>query len=190
MSQTTRRLTSLAVTLWVVAAATLTLTPAPGSQSRVRAQAAERGLELLFFPAEALKVVEVRNLNSENFPVALEVVVKNASDKPIYHIGLAGVFSGSAFGTGFSYGARRLSDVQEIAAAEDKPIKPGETVILRQQRGVIEGYRAALREQSALASAISNSKRLVLVFQTLNFGDGTGYILDTPFPVREARRSN
>lgn len=125
-------------------------------------------------PKSVLEIVEVRNLNTENFPAALELVVKNVGDKPIYGIYVAAIFRGTNTGMNLYFGRHALAFDTGTPTAEDQPLRPGEKGILRVEPGIAKGTQSAITNGNL---PVNQTLKLRFVFQTLGFGDGTGYQL-------------
>lgn len=132
------------------------------------------------FPEKAIEIVNILNVNSDNFLDDFAIEVRNISDKPIYSIYLAGLFPNSgkiinqSAGFAMFYGDPSLIDRSNHARPEDKPINPGDTAQIKIFKKIAEGYKESLRIGKHPISVFS---KIVVRFQTLNFGDGTGYSL-------------
>lgn len=120
--------------------------------------------------------IKVKNLNSKKWAHDLEVEVTNTSDKPIYFLdfyltlpGIKGLL-GSNVGFWLRYGRPELIDFSTPLNSDDIPIKPNEKYTFRIPEDSAKGWDY-LREKEGRPEP-SNIK---LVFQGLNFGDGTGY---------------
>lgn len=119
------------------------------------------------------KEASFKNLTNEKWLREFELEVTNTGDKPIYYLEIAmdtGVkFEGSGPELGFSlrYGRPELGDLVTKATSDDVPIKPGETITLftdatNWEKGIREGR-------------FTDATQLKAEFQSLSFGDGTGY---------------
>lgn len=142
------------------------------------AQSTERTVKIsqATLPDQVLKIVAIRNLNSEKFPEDFEIEVQNISDKPIYSFYFVPVCSGPMrLGIGrIVYGHQRLMKLENLAGEGDTPILPGEKVTVTPEKSVRESTRKALAEGTIGYDSVKN---LNLFFQVLNFGDGSGYHL-------------
>lgn len=125
-------------------------------------------------PKSVLEIVEARNLNGENFPAALELVVKNVGDKPIYGIQVDCLFQGTRTGMTLYFGRPELAFHTATPTAEDQPLLPGEKGILRVHPGIAKGTQAAIANGNL---PVNQTLKLRFLFQVLGFGDGTGYQL-------------
>lgn len=120
--------------------------------------------------------VKVKNLNSKRWAHDLEIEVTNTSDRPIYFLdfyltlpGIKGLL-GSTVGFWLTYGRPELIDFSAPIKSDDVPLKPGEKYIFNIPESSAKGWDY-LREKEGRPEP-TNVK---LVFQELNFGDGTGY---------------
>ena len=120
--------------------------------------------------------VKVNNLNSTKWAHDLEVVVTNTSGKPIYFLDLHIILpeikspSGPNIGIPLRYG--RIDFVKFTTPIEpgDVPIQPGKTYVFKIPASSAKGldYLRASENQP-------EPKKIRIIFQVLNFGDGTGY---------------
>jgi hypothetical protein len=65
-------------------------------------------------------------------------------------------------------------------APTDTPAKPGETFVLKPDVGSVKGVRRYLEDNVGSSNVETALNSVVLVFQVINFGDGTGYLGATP----------
>lgn len=120
--------------------------------------------------------VKVKNLNSKRWAHDLEVEVTNTSEKPIYFLDfeiiLPGVETSTGGGVGFrlKYGRKELVYFTTPLESNDVPINPGEVHVFKISKSSANGWDY-LREKRHKREP----KRVRLIFQLLNFGDGTGY---------------
>ncbi len=122
-------------------------------------------------------VTHVRNLQSETWHKDLEIDVKNVSAKPIYSILAYLIFPDDSVPSGESgirllFGNRKNIDVRRIAAPEDPHLDPSETFIFTIPEQFKKGLKA-MHEKSPQAT-----KKLLLRFSIISFGDGTGFWID------------
>jgi len=118
---------------------------------------------------------DVKNVISQRWVHDLEVEVTNTSDKPIYYMDMyvfmSGVkFQGKQMGFWLHYGRVKLVDFSEPLLPEDVPIKPGGKHTFKIDEGDAKSWDS-LRSQEGKAEP----KNLELLFQRINFGDGTGF---------------
>ncbi|MDQ3013744.1 MAG: hypothetical protein M3X11_23945, partial [Acidobacteriota bacterium] len=90
-------------------------------------------------PDDVIEIVEVNNLNAADFPMSLEIVVKNVSAKNIYGVNLMIRFTDSKInglnlGYSLNYGDKRLYDYQNRANPGEDFIPPGKTGIIKMAR--------------------------------------------------------
>lgn len=129
------------------------------------------------YPNKVVEVLEIRNINSKHFPLDLEIEIKNISDKPIYGLTLDLLFRQSKddhrtpHGLTIFYGRRELFQIRNMATSADVPIRPKETIVLKAQTKMAEAFYTAIQKGSM---PLEKTTLMTLVFQTINFGDGTG----------------
>lgn len=117
----------------------------------------------------------VKDLKNEEWLRDFEIEVTNTGSKPIYvlHFSLTadGVTApdGNNIGWVLHYGGLELGDIVTKATEYDTPIKPGETYNFSLADSLQDWLRFRRRENK------EDPKRLILRFQILSFGDGTGF---------------
>ena len=127
-------------------------------------------------PSKLPLKVSVRNLNNKNWANDLEIEVVNRSGKPIYYLSfmviLPGVKGelGSDVGFWLKYGRGELNDFATPLEKDDVPIQPGEKYILKIPASSAKGWEY-LRDKGGKGEP----GKVQLLFQSLNFGDGTGF---------------
>lgn len=126
-------------------------------------------------PAHLPIKVQVRNLNYENWTRDLEVEVRNTGDKPIYYLELFLVMpevkeNGEAVAFVLRYGRPNLLKFTEPLRPDDIPLDPGASCVLKIPESSSRGWELAKAHRGK-----SDPQRISLVFQLLNFGDGTGF---------------
>lgn len=120
--------------------------------------------------------VKVRNLNSKRWVHDLEVEVTNTSDRPIYFLGFGIILpeikapTGHKIGFSLKYGRGELIDFSTPIQPDDVPLQPGEKHIFKIPEGIAKGWDSLKEKESK-----QEPKRIHLIFQSLNFGDGTGF---------------
>ncbi len=132
--------------------------------------------------------VKVNNLNNSKWAHDLEVVVTNISQKPIYfldlHIILPEIKSPAGPNVGFPLRYGRIDFVKFTTPVEpaDVPIQPGGTHIFKIPANSAKGLDYLKAKEHT-----PEPKRIQLIFQVLNFGDGTGYADTggTPVDIRK-----
>ena len=119
-----------------------------------------------------------KDLANEHWARDFELEVQNTGTKPIYRLGLLLLLPETQIDGGrllFSlhYGRTELSVFKErleLAKPEDVPIEPGKTYIFKIPAGQVEGW-----EDSVKTEGWPQPKKIVLRFEQLSFGDGTGF---------------
>lgn len=116
-----------------------------------------------------------RDLANDNWARDLELEVKNTGDKPIYALFFDLLVPDAKIGDSyesmdFSYGRAAIVN-GETPKADDLPIKPGSTVVLKVDENTLKGWDEA-RQAGLVPSPIRGVR---LIFQDLVFGDGTGF---------------
>ncbi len=138
------------------------------------------------FP-DVIEIVEVKNLQAADFPLSMEIVFKNLSARNVYGLSLwirfpdtnvqGGRLSSLAF-----YGVERLLYEENNRAKPDASfIAPGEKGIVKMERDSALGLIKAI-ETGRLP--LAETYKLEIMFQMLDFGDGTGYVLNRPYPPK------
>lgn len=149
------------------------------------AQSQDRKLKNKEFSGMPVRVREIKNLQSETWPRDLEIEVENVSSKPIYFINAVLAFPDDSAPAGTSgillqFGKRENLDIARLADPEDENLDPGNKVTLV----VSDVYRNGLLNKQERAPG--NLKRLEFWFDTISFGDGTGFQLSEFVDVRKA----
>lgn len=150
---------------------------------------------------DVIKIEEMENINSPEFPKGVQLKIKNLSSKPIYHISInvhlpdtKPVRLQGDIWFPMQFGHPKLLQnslgLQDITASERNAfpltsIEPGQSGLI----GIEDGDETAeiVRKQIETQFGQDNpaTKRLELTFQVINFGDGTGYIIGHPFPAND-----
>lgn len=122
-----------------------------------------------------------KDLKNEKWVRDFELEVTNTGDRPIYFLSLLITLpdvtapymispGGDKMGFGLHYGRSDLGSIEPKAGPDDIPIKPGETYVFRLSDLTVEGWERFRREENK-----PDAKKLILHFQILSFGDGTGF---------------
>lgn len=138
------------------------------------------------FAGMPVRVRKVKNVQSEIWPKDLEIEIENVSSKPIYFINAVLAFPDDPATDGVSgillqYGKLENLDIARLADPEDKHLDPGKTVTLI----VSDDYRNGLLAKQKRTPG--NFKKLEFWFDTISFGDGTGFQLSEFVDVRKRR---
>ena len=119
-------------------------------------------------------------LDNERWMRDLELDVKNTGDKPIYFLQfvleMPDMTPAADRHTAFvmHYGRDKLILFETPLTSEDAPIKPGETVVLRVDEMDVEAWQHFRQGPNGLLPW-QLPKKVILLFERLNFGDGTGF---------------
>jgi hypothetical protein len=116
-----------------------------------------------------------RDLANDNWARDVKLEIKNTGDKPIYFLFFCLLVPDAKIGDSyeamdFSYGRAAIAN-GETPKADDLPIKPGSTVVLKVDENTLKGWDEA-RQAGLVPSPIRGVR---LIFQDLVFGDGTGF---------------
>jgi hypothetical protein len=129
-----------------------------------------------------IKVVDIRNLQEDDWVEKLEVEIKNISDKPIYYIRVAIIVdeikpAPNFYPLNFVYrfGNSRHINLGSLAEPEDESIKPGESLVIKIPQDQVEGWNRWKAEQN-----FPPVTKVQFYFELVNFGDGTGYFGGEP----------
>lgn len=137
---------------------------------------ADRALENKIPKHIPLKV-EVKNYQGEHFMRDLEVEVTNTGAKPIYYllllIDLPEIVSpnGATVGYSLTYGNPKLHEFESRPGPEDVPLQPGESYVFKLPENNWRGW-----EQAKSKYGWPEPTKVQLLFNHLNYGDGTGFI--------------
>ena len=123
-----------------------------------------------------------KNLKNENWARDFEVEVTNTGDKPIYTFGFILYFdvpndNQDYFRADIVYGRSEISRIGSKPTADDIPLKPGESRILTLQPLDVSWLERGRREKGWRLPT-----KVKIKVAGLNFGDGTGFVLDQPVP--------
>lgn len=120
-----------------------------------------------------------KDLKNKKWVRDFELEVTNTSDKPIYYISIDLVTDVKTQGTplifSLQYGRLELADLSTKARPDDVPIKPKETYVFKLHQGQIPAW-----EKSVSEGRHADATKLLLALQEISFGDGTGYLGNTP----------
>jgi len=166
------------------------------AQSPSAAPQRERVLESLIKKQLPIKVnikkekeASFKDLNNPNWLREFELEVINTGDKPIYFLDIQLIsdvkIGGQSLDFPLIYGRPELGDVISKAWPEDVPIKPGESYVFKIHPGQIPAW-----EQNVRDGIMPDATKIVVLPQTISFGDGTGYFVDEPYPPARYRREH
>jgi hypothetical protein len=137
---------------------------------------------------------KVKDLKNEGWLGDLEIEAENTGNKPIYFLRLGLIFadvredSGNEIGYSLVYGRGQLIDIGNRAEDGDISILPGGTYVFKLHDSYVKGwdwYRTKVEKKP-------QPKKITIVFGTLNFGDGTGFVGadGTPVPEKQSPASD
>lgn len=122
-----------------------------------------------------------KNLKNGKWIGEFELELTNTGNKPIYFVYITLVsdveYGGTRLVFPVMYGRDELGDIITRAEDKDIPIKPGETYLFTIHPGQIESW-----ENEVAKGTWPDATRLSVALQALSFGDGTGYLANTPYP--------
>lgn len=135
----------------------------------------EKQLYMRVRPQIPLKF-KVKNLNSKRWAHDLEIEVTNVSGRPIYffhfYVTLPEVkgSTGSIVAFWKHYGRGELLDLATPLEPDDVALLPGEKHIFTLSEGEAKAWDYMKENEGK-----PEPKKVVIEFQSINFGDGTGY---------------
>lgn len=150
------------------------------AQREENGQVAPRTLEILDVGYKLpIEIVAVRNLQkTEHWVRDLELEIKNVSAKPIYEIYFTLFMpedkgkGGAPVAVSLEYGRLDLIHPRQRPSTDDKPLEPGDTVLLKVSEGLWRGYEYHLASENVPEQV---TYRVRLTILAINFGDGTGF---------------
>lgn len=131
---------------------------------------------------------KLKDAKNEHWLGEVELEVTNTGTKPIYYLHISLYLpdvvapNGRNFGFGFEYGRTALIALSEPVRPDDVPLQPGGVVVLK-----VPAERAELWRRGRAKGDRANPKRIELIFNYLNFGDGTGFVGSTGKPLPEIK---
>ena len=141
------------------------------------------------------KEAAFRKLDNERWVRDLELDVKNTGDKPVYFfqfvLDMPDMTPAADRHTAFfmHYGSDKLILFETPLTSEDVPIKPGETVVLKVDEMDAEAWEHFRQGANGLLPW-QLPKKVTLLFEHLNFGDGTGFDGGDARPWPQAKQRN
>jgi len=128
----------------------------------------------------------VKDLNNGRWHHDIAFEVKNIGDKPIYYLSFFLDMpeikpDGIIVGAHLYYGQRSIfGEWKGMAQPEDVPLRPNETIVLTLGKLQADGW-----DERSKIEKLPQPNKLSMVFQELNFGDGTGFVGGTgaPWPI-------
>ncbi|HEX6186954.1 MAG TPA: hypothetical protein VFZ40_02645 [Pyrinomonadaceae bacterium] len=138
---------------------------------------------------KAEKEKSFKDLNNDKWLGELEIEINNIGTKPIYFLAFVMTLpdvkgpSGNPMGHDFLYGRGGLISITEPIRPSDIPIAPGETHVFTMPERYVRGWTGAMRDHN-----LPQPKRVQIVFQFINFGDGTGFWGGTAAPLPNPKK--
>jgi hypothetical protein len=134
-----------------------------------------------------IEIVSVRNFRKRQHWVReLELEIRNVSAKPIYEVYFTLFMpddkgkGGAPCAVSLEYGRLDLIHPRQRPSADDKPIGPGETALLKVDERQSRGYEYHLGNENVPEQATYKVRLTILA---INFGDGTGFVNGgVPYP--------
>ncbi len=122
------------------------------------------------------KEAAFKDLKNERWARDFELEVTNTGNKPIYSLSLMLVTDLKA-AAGFrviaplDFGRIELGDIRVQAQPNDVAILPGDSYILKIHSGQLSAWETIQRKEHR-----PHPKKILVKFEALSFGDGTGYV--------------
>lgn len=134
----------------------------------------ERKFKTREFVDMPVRLRNVKNLQSDNWPKELEIEIENISKRTIYFINAYLLFPDDPVPDGMSgvnlqFGNIENMDAARLAKPEDEHLSPGELVTLT----IGEMYRNGLAAKQKHSP--QNLMRVEFEIEIISFGDGTGF---------------
>ncbi|MEA2205673.1 MAG: hypothetical protein QOE77_2449 [Blastocatellia bacterium] len=126
------------------------------------------------------KEEKFKDLKNEHWAREFELELTNTGDKNVYFLGLNLILpeikasDGRSVSFPLHYGRPELSDLEVKANSNDIPIRPGETYVFRIPRNLVLAHETVNQKLTR-----PQPKKIVLHFNFLSFGDGTGFLGNT-----------
>ena len=146
--------------------------------------------------SRVIRIEDIYNIDSPEFPKRFQIKIKNISSKPIYHISInvhlpdtepfrltGDIWFPLRFGhPKLVNSSLRLEDITESERKEHPltPLEPGKSVLIGIDDKIAEYVRKQI--ETEFGSDNPATKRVESTVQVINFGDGTGYIIGQPYP--------
>lgn len=124
-----------------------------------------------------------KDLKNENWARDFEVEITNTGDKPIYNFGLILYFDvpndgQDRFRADIIYGRLGNGRIGSKPTADDIPLKQGESKTF-----TLQSLDVLMLEKGRREKGWRLPTKVRIKVGGLNFGDGTGFVLDQPFPA-------
>jgi hypothetical protein len=129
----------------------------------------------------------VKDLNNEKWVRDFQLEITNTGTKPIYFLDMIlimpGIIAPNGIGMSFTiqYGRGELLKIETKAGPDDVPIMPGETYVFNFSDLAVKGWENFRQRENK-----PDAKKLILDFQILSFGDGTGFFRKDGIAIPQA----
>jgi hypothetical protein len=140
------------------------------------------------FKIKKEKEKNFKDLENKQWLRDMVIEVRNTGDKPIYLLHLIVdlpdiITGGNMYGFSLHYGRNDLVLFSAPLRPDDVPIKPGETYTFTIPERISRGWERYSRENNT-----GEPRKVRLIFQRLNFDDGTGFGDSSGTPRPQPRR--
>ena len=134
--------------------------------------------------------IKVKNIKNEKWAHDLEIEVTNKSNRPIYFLSFivkpqSETLAEETVAFWLHYGRPQLNNFSAPLESTDVPLLPDETTVLKIPESQADGWEAGRAKKNK-----PQPKKVGLIFQALNFGDGTGYFDAQGTPVEKNKDNN
>lgn len=167
----------LVVSLFMVVFMTITTSSSAQSESKRQLDNRVPGHLPIKVKIKKEKEEGFQDPKNEHWIGDFELEVKNTGDRPIYALSVAWMLEevtmpdGNHYGSIFRYGRSEfITNPAERPKPADVPIQPGETYVFRLSTRGVEGWESWARDNH-----LPHPGRVLVFFDWLSFGDGTGW---------------
>ncbi len=134
--------------------------------------------------------IKVKNIKNEKWAHDLEIEVTNKSGRPIYYLSFvvkpqSENLAEENVAFWLHYGRPQLNNFSTPLENTDVPLLPDETTVLKIPESQADGWETGRAKNNK-----PQPKKVGLIFQALNFGDGTGYFDAQGTPVEKDKEKN
>lgn len=152
------------------------------NQSNQSASSSEREMGI-GVPKHIPLKIKIKNINNDKWAHDLEVEITNKSGRPIYYLSFlvkpqSENLAEENVAFWLHYGRPQLNNFSTPIESTDVPLLPDEAIVLKIPESHANGW-----EESRAKNKKPQPRKVGLIFQALNFGDGTGYFDAQGTPV-------
>lgn len=127
--------------------------------------------------------IDVKNINNEKWAHDLEIKITNKSARPIYYLSFlvkpqSENPAEEKVAFWLHYGRPQLNNFSTPVESTDVPLLPDETIVLKIPESQANGWEIERTKNNK-----PQPRKVGLIFQALNFGDGTGFFDAQGTPV-------